>query len=310
MTSSGYAGEKLMTSYALTLVGNANSSPLQPAHIERVFQRLEFSGETDWLAEGEACDLLFNSRLSAEDITQKARDALAGCSIDAVCTLIEGRRKKLLISDMDSTVIEQECIDELADAIGMGPQIRAITASVIQGNISFPEALRQRLELMQGMEKTILENVYEQRISLKSGARTLVQTMRHHGAFCILVSGGFTYFTSRVAARLGFHDHQGNELIFKDGKLTGDVKNPILGRSAKLNTLMTLCDDKGFKPFDVLAVGDGANDIKMIEAAGLGVAFDDDTGSLLDHANARIDHTDLTALLYIQGFRKSEFIYN
>jgi len=299
-----------MTSYALTLVGNANSSPLEPDHIERVFQCLGLPGESDWLAEGEACDLLLNSRLSAEDITQKARDALAGCSIDAVCTLIEGRRKKLLISDMDSTVIEQECIDELADAIGIGSQIRSITASVIQGNISFPEALRQRLELMQGMEKTVLENVYEQRISLKSGARTLVQTMRHHGAFCILVSGGFTYFTSRVAARLGFHDHQGNELIFKDGKLTGDVKNPILGRSAKLNTLMTLCDDKGFKPFDVLAVGDGANDIKMIEAAGLGVAFDDDTGSLLHHANARIDYADLTALLYIQGFRKSEFIYN
>jgi phosphoserine phosphatase len=134
--------------------------------------------------------------------------------------------------------------------------------------------------------------------------------MRHHGAFCILVSGGFTYFTSRIAARLGFHDHQGNELIFKHEKLTGEVKNPILGRSAKLKTLMTLCDDKGFKPFDVLAVGDGANDIKMIEAAGLGVAFDDDTGSLLHHANARIDHSDLTALLYIQGFRKSEFIYN
>jgi phosphoserine phosphatase len=134
--------------------------------------------------------------------------------------------------------------------------------------------------------------------------------MRHYGAFCILVSGGFTYFTSRIAARLGFHDHQGNELIFNHGKLTGEVKNSILGRSAKLNTLMTLCDEKGFKPFDVLAVGDGANDIKMIEAAGLGVAFHDDTASLLHHANARIDYADLTALLYIQGFHRSEFVFN
>ena len=299
-----------MTSYALTLVGNANSSPLEPDHIERAFQCLGLPGETDWLAEGEACDLLFNSRLSAEDITKKARDALAGCSIDTVCTPIEGRRKKLLISDMDSTMVDQECIDELADAIGLGSQIRAITASVIQGNISFPEALRKRLELMKGMEITVLENVYEQRISLKSGARTLVQTMRHHGAFCILVSGGFTYFTSRIAARLGFHDHLGNELIFNHGKLTGEVKNPILGRSAKLNALLTLCDEKGFKPFDVLAVGDGANDIKMIEAAGLGVAFNDDSASLLHHANARIDYADLTAILYIQGFRKSEFVFN
>ena len=300
-----------MTSYALTLVGNTNSSPLEPDHIEQVFQCLGLPGETDWLGEGEACDLLINSRLSAEEITKKARDALAGCSIDTVCTIIEGgRRKKLLISDMDSTVIDQECIDELADAIGLGSQIRAITASVIQGNISFPEALRKRLELMKGMEQTVLENVYEQRISLKSGARTLVQTMRHHGAFCILVSGGFTYFTSRIAARLGFHDHQGNELIFNHGKLTGEVKSSILGRSAKLDTLMTLCDEKGLKPFDVLAVGDGANDIKMIEAAGLGVAFHDDTGSLLHHANACIDYADLTALLYIQGFHKSEFVYN
>jgi len=299
-----------MTSYALTLVGNTNSSPLEPDHIEQVFQCLGMPGETDWLAQGEACDLLINSRLSAEEITKKARDALAGYSIDTVCTPIEGRRKKLLISDMDSTVVDQECIDELADAIGLGSQIRAITASVIQGNISFPEALRKRLELMKGMEKTVLENVYQQRISLKSGARTLVQTMRHHGAFCILVSGGFTYFTSRIAARLGFHDHLGNELIFNHGKLTGEVKNPILGRSAKLNTLLTLCDEKGFKPFDVLAVGDGANDIKMIEAAGLGVAFNDDSASLLHHANARIDYADLTALLYIQGFRKSEFVFN
>ena len=299
-----------MTSYALTLVGNTNSSPLEPDHIEQVFQCLGLPGETDWLGEGEACDLLINSRLSAEEITKKARDALAGCSIDTVCTPIEGRRKKLLISDMDSTVIDQECIDELADAIGLGSQIRAITASVTQGNISFPEALRKRLELMKGMEQTVLENVYEQRISLKSGARTLVQTMRHHGAFCILVSGGFTYFTSRIAARLGFHDHQGNELIFNHGRLTGEVKDSILGRSAKLNTLMTLCEEKGFKPFDVLAVGDGANDIKMIEAAGLGVAFHDDTASLLHHANACIDYADLTAILYIQGFRKSEFVFN
>lgn len=296
-----------MTSYALTLIGNAESAPLEPIHIEQVFQCLDLPAETDWLAEREACDLFIDSRLSTEAITRKARDVLAGSSIDAVCTLVKGRRKKLLISDMDSTVIDQECIDELADAIGLGLQIREITASVIRGDISFSEALRKRLGLMKGMDKKILENVYEQRISLKTGARTLVQTMRHHGAYCILVSGGFTYFTSRIAARLGFHDHQGNELIFHHGKLTGEVQNPILGSSAKLKTLITLCDEKSLTPSDVLAVGDGANDIKMIQAAGLGVAFHD-TGSLRKQSRASIDYGDLTALLYIQGFRKSEFV--
>ena len=297
-----------MTSHVLTLIGNAKSAPLEPVHIERVVQCLELPAETDWLSETEACDLFINSSLSAEAITEKARGVLAGASIDTVCTRAEGRRKKLLISDMDSTIIHQECIDELADAIGIGPQIREITATVIRGGISFPEALRKRIGLMKGMDIKTLENVYEQRITLKPGARTLVQTMRHHGAYCILVSGGFTYFTSRIAARLGFHDHQGNELIFDQGKLTGKAQDQILGRSAKLDSLMALCDEKNLSPSEVLAVGDGANDMKMIQAAGLGVAFHDHSGSLRDQANARIDHGDLTALLYIQGFRKSEFV--
>ena len=299
--------DNFMTSYVLTLIGNADSAPLEPVHIKQVFECLELNGETEWLAEREACDLFINAQLNAELITNKSREALAGCSIDAVCMLTEGRRKKLLISDMDSTVINQECIDELADAIGLGSQIREITASVIQGDISFSDALRKRLGLMKGMESKILESVYEQRISLKTGARTMVQTMRQHGAFCILVSGGFTYFTNRIASRLGFHSHQGNELIFNDGKLTGEVQDPVLGRSAKLDTLMTLCDEHSLTPADVLAVGDGANDIKMIQAAGLGVAFHD-TGSLRKQANAFIEHGDLTAILYIQGYHKSEFV--
>ncbi len=296
-----------MPSYVLTLIGNMESMPLEPVHMERVYRRLATTGETDWLAEREACDLFIGSPLSAVDIAEQARDALSGTAIDTVCTSIEGRRKKLLISDMDSTVIDQECIDELGDAIGVGSQIREITAAVVNGDISFSDALRKRLALMIGMDRRLLKSVYEERISLKAGARTLVQTMRHHGAFCILVSGGFSYFTHRIAERIGFHDHQGNELAFEDGKLTGEVLEPILGRSAKLNTLTRLCDEKGLEPSDVLALGDGANDIKMIEAAGLGVAFHG-SDSLKKHANARIDHGDLTALLYIQGFRKSELV--
>ena len=297
-----------MTSYVLTLIGNSESAPLEPVHIERVLQCLEMPAETGWLAEREACDLFINSRLSAESITEKARNVLSGDAIDVVCTGLEGRRKKLLISDMDSTIIHQESIDELADAIGIGSQIREITATVIRGDISFPEALRKRIGLMKGMDIKTLESVYEQRITLKRGARTLVQTMRHHGAFCILVSGGFTYFTGRIAARLGFHDHKGNELIFDQGKLTGEVQDHILGRSAKLDTLIALCDEKDLTLSDVLAVGDGANDMKMIQAAGLGVAFHDHSGSLRNQSTARIEYGDLTALLYIQGYQKSEFV--
>jgi len=296
-----------MTSQVLTLIGNMTSAPLEPVHIERVRRRLATTGEVDWLAEREACDLFIETPHSPVDLAEQARDALSGTAIDAVCTSIEGRRKKLLVSDMDSTVIDQECIDELGDAIGVGSRIREITAAVVNGDISFSDALRKRMALMKGMEHGLLESVYEERISLKSGARTFVQTMRRHGAFCILVSGGFSYFTRRIAERIGFHDHQGNKLVFEHGKLTGQVLEPILGRSAKLNTLTRLCDEKGLEPSDVLAVGDGANDIKMIEAAGLGVAFHG-SDNLKKHAIACIDHGDLTALLYIQGFRKSEFV--
>jgi phosphoserine phosphatase len=296
-----------MTSYVLTLIGNASSAPLEPAHIERVCRHLATTAELDWLAEGEACDLFLESPLAAVDIAEQARDALSGTALDMVCTSIEGRRKKLLISDMDSTVINQECIDELGDAIGLGSQVRAITAAVVNGDMSFSDALRKRLALMKGMERHLLKSVYEERITLKAGARTLVQTMRHDGAFCILVSGGFSFFTRRIAERVGFHDHQGNELAFEDGKLTGEVLEPILGRSAKLNTSTRLCHEKGLQPSDVLAVGDGANDIDMVEAAGLGVAFHA-SDSLKKQANACIDHGDLTALLYIQGFAKSEFV--
>jgi len=300
----------LMTSHALTLIGNAKSAPVEADHIERVFQCLAMTGKAGkvkWLAEKEACDLFFDSPDPAINIAGKARDALSGTAIDAVCTSVKGRQKKLLISDMDSTIINEECIDELGDAIGVGSQIREITAAVVNGDMSFSDALRKRMALMQGMERSVLERVYEERISLKSGARTLVQTMRRHGAFCILVSGGFSFFTGRIAERVGFHDHRGNHLAFAEGKLTGEVGEPILGRSAKLNTLLRLCDEKSLEPSDVLAVGDGANDIKMIQAAGLGVAFHG-SDSLKKQANACIDHGDLTALLYIQGFGKSEFV--
>lgn len=296
----------MMTTFALTLIANPTSGPLLPAHLDRVCAQVGADCQPDWLAQGEACDLVFPSTSSAADITALARAALDGAAIDAVCSPHQGRRKKILISDMDSTIIGQECIDELGDAIGVGPDIRKITEDVIGGKIGFPDALRQRMALMKGLQYQVLERVFAERISLNAGARTLVQTMRAHGAFCILVSGGFSFFTSRIAGMVGFHDHQANELIFRDEWLTGEVLEPILGRSAKLETLKSLCDERGLTPLDVLAVGDGANDIKMIAAAGLGVAYHA-SDSLKKHANAWIDHADLSALLYVQGYRKSEF---
>lgn len=295
-----------MTAYVITLIGNAQTNPLRPETITLVSRALNIAPQEDWLGKNEACDLFFDSQTDAATFNKQAHVALQGSGIDAVCMPAVGRRKKLLISDMDSTMINQECIDELGDAIGVGDKISHITQAVVSGDIGFSDALRQRLALMKGMEYELLDRVYKERITLIDGARTLVQTMRKHGAYCILVSGGFSFFTNRICNVVGFHDHQANELEFKGNKLTGNVLEPILGRTAKLETLNKLCAEKYLKPIDVVAVGDGANDIKMIHAAGLGVAFHG-SDSLKEHANAHIEHSNLTALLYLQGYRKSEF---
>jgi len=289
------------------MIGNSVTRPLESIYIEQVRQRLSITGKQVWLAEREACDLFLASALPALKLAEQARNALSGAAIDVVCTPVKARRKKLLISDMDSTVIDQECIDELGDVIGVGSQIKEITAAVVDGGISFSDALRQRMALMNGMDHAVLEQVYNDRITVKKGARTLVQTMRRHGAYCFLVSGGFSFFTQRIAERIGFHGHQANELAFENNRLTGEVCEPILGRTAKLETLKRLCDENNLESHDVLAIGDGANDIKMIEAAGLGVAFHG-APALKERANACIDHGNLTALLYAQGFTKSQFV--
>ncbi|MFK5977842.1 MAG: phosphoserine phosphatase SerB [Rhizobiaceae bacterium] len=296
-----------MTSYVLTLIGDAETNPLGQDHIDKVQDHLAVSGRQAWLAEEEACDVFTESPLSAGEITARARGALSGARIDVSCSVVDGRRKRLLISDMDSTIINQECIDELGDAVGVGDRIREITAEVVDGNIGFAQALRQRMALMKGLDRSLLEKIYDERISLMDGARTLVQTMRQNGAYCILVSGGFSFFTQRIAERVGFHKHQANELIFENDRLTGEVHEPVLGRTAKLETLNRLCHEHKLTPWDVLAVGDGANDIKMIEAAGMGVAFHG-SDVLKTKANAHVDNGKLTALLYFQGYSKFQFV--
>lgn len=230
-----------------------------------------------------------------------------GVAVDVNCIPLENRRKKLLIADMDSTIIPVECIDEVADFAGVREQVVAITEPAMRGEISFEEALRARVALMKGLPAAQLEDVYTQRVSLNPGARTLVRTMAAHGAYTALVSGGFTYFTERVAAAAGFHENRANTLLIEDGTLTGKAAEPILGRQAKIDALRELSEARGLSADDALCVGDGANDLGMIEAAGLGVAYHAKP-IVADAAAVRIAHGDLTALLYVQGFSDTDFV--
>jgi phosphoserine phosphatase len=237
----------------------------------------------------------------------RLRTALKDLRIDVVVQPLAGRRKRLFVADMDSTIIEQECIDELGDYVGLKAHVAAITERAMRGEIAFEPALRERVALLKGLPVAIVDEVIEKRVTLTPGGRTLLATMRANGTHSCLVSGGFTHFTGRVAAMAGFGEHRGNTLIVEDGKLAGRVQEPVLGRDAKLATLIELRDRLGLTPQDTLAAGDGANDLAMIEAAGFGVAYHAKP-KVAEAAHARIDHGDLTALLYLQGYARSAFV--
>jgi phosphoserine phosphatase len=217
------------------------------------------------------------------------------------------RRKKLFLADMDSTMIGQECVDELADFAGLKAHVAAITERAMRGEIEFEPALRERVALLKGLPVGVVDEVLKNRITPTPGGREVVATMRAHGAWTCLISGGFTLFTNAVAAMIGFQENRANELKIEHGKLTGEVAEPILGRAAKLATLVELRESFDLDDIDTLAVGDGANDLGMIEAAGLGVAYHAKP-AVAAAAKARIDHGDLTALLYAQGYRRDEFV--
>ncbi len=231
---------------------------------------------------------------------------LDGLAVDVCVQPTEGRRKRLLIADMDSTIISCECLDELADFAGVKEAVSAITERAMRGELEFEGALRERVAMLKGLPAKTLQACYDQRVRLNPGAKTLVRTMAHHGARCLLVSGGFTFFTSRVAAKAGFHEDRANRLIEANGALTGEVAEPILGREAKLAALQGESAGLGFTPAAALAVGDGANDLAMIEAAGLGVAYRAKP-VVAAQADAKVDHADLTSLLYFQGYSVDEF---
>lgn len=234
--------------------------------------------------------------------------ALVLPGIDANCLPAANRRKRLLIADMDSTIITAECIDEIAEAAGLRDRVQPITEQAMRGEIAFEDALRARVALLEGLAEAELQQVYDARIRLMPGARALVATMRANGAHAALVSGGFTFFTERVAGAAQFDEHRANTLLIESGRLTGRVAEPILGRRAKFDSLVEIAGRLGVALEDTLAVGDGANDLEMIEAAGLGVAYHAKP-VVAERAEASIRHGDLTALLYLQGYSEAEITH-
>lgn len=263
------------------------------------------TGRPDWLAEGLACDLGFDG-LSADQADAAVRMSLDGAPVDIIAQPAAGRRKKLLIADMDSTIVTSETLTDVAEAAGKADVIAAITDRVMRGELNFEDSLRERVAMLEGLSETALETAYGA-IEVSPGAETLVRTMASSGATTALVSGGFTYFTSRIAARLGFHINMANDFIIADGKLTGRVTEPILGRTSKYDALVKLATQNGLSLTDAAAIGDGANDLEMIQAAGLGCAY---RGKpiLRDAARVKLDHADLTGLLFAQGFRQDQFV--
>ena len=260
--------------------------------------------EPRWLAPGIAAE--FDIAATPDDIDQVWSD-LQVIGIDMVIQPAEGRRKKVLLADMDSTMIDQECIDELADFAGVGPRVADITARAMNGELDFHEALIERVSLLAGLDEGVIQKVLDSRITLASGGRELVATMRAHGAHAALVSGGFTAFTTAVADLLGFDEHRANVLLADGGVLTGHVALPVLGREAKIEALERITERFGLSPQDVMAVGDGANDLGMIQLAGSGVALHAKP-AVAAQAQIRINHGDLTALLYLQGYAQADFV--
>lgn len=286
----------------LCLIANPLDPALDAALVTRI--HAETGGEINWLHQRIACEIVKPKLANA---LEAARAAVVGKPIDVALVALANRRKRLLVADMDSTMIEQECIDELADEIGIKPEIAAITARAMNGELDFEGALRTRVALLKGLSLKRIENVRRERISLAPGGRALVQTMKAYGAVTSLVSGGFTLFADYFAKRIGFDEALANVLEFDGEVLDGTVREPIIGRTAKLDRLKTLAAFHDIPISATLAVGDGANDLDMIRAAGMGVALHAKP-AVAAEASVRIDHGDLTALLYLQGYADEDIV--
>jgi len=293
-------------SLVVTLICNPANPALDSTVIDGVRALLPSPSPAQWLFNEVAADIPFEGSGDVATIEQRLREARGDLPIDIVVQPRIARRKKLLLADMDSTMIGQECVDELADFAGVKAHVAAITERAMRGEIEFEPALRERVALLKGLPVNVVDEVLKTRITLTPGGRELVATMRAHGAYGCLISGGFTAFTRPIAGMLGFDENRANELIVENGKLSGEVAEPVLGRTAKLATLVDLLESFDLDDIDTLVVGDGANDLGMIEHAGLGVAYHAKP-AVAASAHARIDHGDLTALLYAQGYRREEF---
>lgn len=294
--------------HVATFVSDPARPTLNEAILRRAAQCLPAAQSPRWLDDSIAADIEFTPSPANDDraISTALREALAGMPIDFILQAAATRRKKLFVADMDSTMIRQECIDELADFVGLKPHVAAITERAMLGEIAFEPALRERVALLRGLSADVITKVIGERITLMPGAKTLVQTMRAQGAYTALVSGGFTLFAQEIAAMIGFDTFRANVLIVENGQLTGHVSEPIFGKSAKLDALDFFRAAQGLSKHETLAVGDGANDIDMLLQAGLGIAFHAKP-AVAAAAHARLDHADLTALLYAQGYRRAEF---
>jgi phosphoserine phosphatase len=286
----------------LCLIADPADSMLNPPLVAKIHK--ETGGEINWLNHGIACEIISPKSTDALAI---ARELIGNATVDAALVPLANRRKKLLLADMDSTMINEECIDELADAVGIKAEVAAITERAMNGELDFEAALKTRVALLKGLNRSRIEEVRREAITLAPGGRVLVQTMKAYGAYTSLVSGGFTFFADYFAKRIGFDEAVANVLEFDGEVLTGTVALPIVDKSTKLHRLNTLAAEKGFAMAETLAVGDGANDLDMIKASGLGVALHAKP-AVAAEAQVRIDHGDLTALLYLQGYDEEEFV--
>jgi phosphoserine phosphatase len=294
--------------YAAILISNPAAPAVDSALLAAAADALPHAAAPIWLNAGIAADIPF-ARPDAPlaDIVARLRAAIGDRLVDVAVIPDAHRRKKLLLADMDSTMIRQECIDELADYVGLKEQVSAITARAMRGEIAFEPALRERVALLKGLPESVVDEIIRSRIDLMPGGKALVATMKANGAYAALVSGGFTVFTQRIGRMIGFDEDRSNLLEVEDGKLAGRVRDPILGKEAKKASLIELRGRFGLAPEETMAVGDGANDLDMLGEAGLGVALHAKP-AVAAAAHVRVDHCDLTALLYLQGYRAGEFV--
>jgi phosphoserine phosphatase len=289
--------------YICTLLTSPKTPSLDPALVESL-RNAWGGGDAVWLSPDEAAEFTLQA------IPQNHWDVWADVQkmgVDLIVQPLEGRRKRMLLADMDSTMIEQECIDELADEAGVGARVKDITARAMNGELDFDGALRERVGLLKGLDEGVIQTVLDTRITLMPGGAVLLATMKAAGGHAALVSGGFTAFTASVAATLGFDENRANTLIVEDGVLTGEVGTPILGKQAKVDALEQITARLGIAEADVMAVGDGANDLGMLHRAGTGVALHAKP-VVAAECDVRINFGDLTALLYIQGYARADFV--